>query len=253
MSLKVIIIEDELPARSELIRKLDLIDPTIYIIDEIISVKQGIEKLPHIYADLIFCDVRLSDGLSFEIFEDIDCEIPVVFTTAYDEYAIKAFQVNSIGYLVKPIVLSDLKFVLEKYKKSTLNYSMPIRKLYYEMGNNDSFIRSILVKKGDKIIPIKIEDVAYFFAQGKYVFLTTWNGEQYLTEFSLQQLKDKLDPKEFYQLNRQYIVHLNAIESLVSLPKSKLQIILSPNTKGEVVVSSEKSVDFKKWLKVYVV
>lgn len=250
MGLKVIIVEDELPARSELIRKLDLVDPSIYVIDEIVSVTEGIEKIPRLHADLIFCDIKLSDGLSFEIFEQIDCEIPVVFTTAFDEYAIKAFDVNSIGYLVKPIDTVELAKVITKYKRHTANYSNSIRKLFTELEDKETFIRNFLVKKGDKLLPIKIEEVAYFFAEGKYVFLSTWDGALYLCEYNLTQLKETLNPNLFYQLNRQFIVHIHAIDSMESLTKSKLRVAVCPSAKKDVVVSSEKSSDFKKWLKM---
>ncbi len=249
MSLKVAIIEDESHARSELIRKLKNVNPSIVVTDEIVSVEQGIQKVPQLEVDVIFCDIRLSDGLSFEIFEQVSCHIPVIFTTAYDEYALKAFEVNSIDYLLKPIEHDALVNAIDKHQLFSEQVAQSITnaaEFYKSKGT--AALRSFFVQEGDKVKVLKIEKVAYFFAEGKYVFLTTWDKKQHLVDYNLSQLIELLDNTLFCKINRQFIIHLDAIADIIPQAKSKLRLTLNPSTKKEVIVSSERSAEVKSWL-----
>jgi DNA-binding LytR/AlgR family response regulator len=208
--MKVLIIEDEKVATEKLVRQINLVKPDIEVVEIIDSVKNAIAWLKENNADLIFLDIQLSDGLCFKIFDEVDIKTPIIFTTAYDHYAIQAFKVNSVDYLLKPINKFELAKSIEKYeqyhkKDNSTEYSSLIE-LFSDLKRN-RYQKRFMVEKGDTIKIILIKDVAYFFAEGKYSFLVQKTGERFLIEFTLEHLNSILDHEEIFRINRQVIVH----------------------------------------------
>jgi len=252
--MKVIIIEDEPLAANKLERQLIDLEPHIEILGKLESIKQAVEWLKRNHADLIFLDVHLSDGVSFKIFEKVHVNTPIIFTTAYDQYAIDAFKLNSLDYLLKPVKKSDLERALSKYKSMT-NTSLEEPPIDFQAlleamkSQQKDFKERFMVYTGkDQIKSIGIEEVAYFYAEGKYAYLIDKTGRQYVIDSSLDKLVNELDPKMFFRINRQFIVGYHAIKNMYAWTKSRVKLELEPFTKKEVVVSVERSPDFKRWL-----
>jgi DNA-binding LytR/AlgR family response regulator len=194
-------------------------------------------------------DIQLSDGLSFEIFEQTIVKIPVIFTTAYDEYTLKAFKVNSIDYLLKPIDHCELKNAIDKFKESNSPLEIPAQVF-------DSIIQSLTKKHKNKFVMnvgehIKIftaEDIQCFYSLEKFTFLQNNSGRDYAVNYSLDQLEDLLDPAQFFRINRKFIVSFSAISDIISYSNSRLKVKLNSNESDDLIVSREKVQEFKKWL-----
>jgi len=253
--MRVLIIEDEYPAAerlTELIHKANSEISILDVVDSIETAKQWFETQSA--PDLIFSDIQLSDGLSFEIFSQVPVNSPIIFTTAYDEYAIRAFKVKSIDYLLKPIKLQELKQALEKYylfqkEFSPEELSQKINHILQQLQpGTESYKKRFLVHSKDKILPLKIEEVAYFFTANENVYLMAWQGKKYTVDFTLDQLAVQLDPDQFFRINRQYISCFQAIDTIVSHFNGRLKLVLSPPSPSEVFVSKEKAKNFKMWL-----
>ena len=222
------------------------------ILDSIESISSGIAWFnTNSCPDIIFSDIQLSDGLSFEIFKNIEVHCPVVFTTAYDQYAIEAFKVNSIDYLLKPIKKEDLQIALNKYKKlnkTEQSQSLNIKKMLEAVTANKNYKTRFIVRYGEHIKTIKTEDAAYFCTEDKINFIITNEGRRYTIDYNLDSLESLLDPKIFFRINRQYIISIHAIKEMFSYSKSRVLIKLNPPSKNETIVSTERSGDFKLWL-----
>lgn len=248
--MKVLIIEDESFAADKLERQLLQLDNTIEVCNKIESVNSAIKWLNQNQVDLIFLDIHLSDGLSFHIFEEIEVTVPIIFTTAYDQYAIQAFKVNSIDYLLKPIKKNDLAISLDKYDKLHGQKELPDYKTLLNSlaKNHKVYQQRFMVVVGEKILTVPSGEVAYFFAEEKYVFLVHKNGERYLIDFTLDKLDNLLDPKLFFRINRQIIVQIDAIHSMKDWFKRRIKLELNPAFDKEAIVSRERIKDFKIWL-----
>lgn len=253
--MNVLIIEDEPFAQQELIRLLAKSDSSIHILECIDSVEESVEYLSHARGiDLIFMDIQLSDGLSFEIFNRTEVKPPVIFTTAYDEYAIKAFKVNSIDYLLKPVDEDDLARALEKFRK--LQGTSKKDESYFSTTQlkevlglyRPSYKNRLVVRLGDKIQHVEAHDIAYFFSEDKVSFLITNKGKKYIINYSLEQIESFMNPDDFYRLNRQFIAHINAIASIDKYFNSRLKIGLNPEIEEDVLISRTKVSDFLNWL-----
>ncbi|PIB36902.1 DNA-binding response regulator [Reichenbachiella sp. 5M10] len=251
--MKVLIIEDEAPAFRRLQKLLTEIDPTIEIVEVLDGVSDTIEWL-HTYEspDLIFMDIQLNDGISFEIFDQIEVKKPVIFTTAFDDYMLKAFRVNSIDYLLKPIKQSELQRSLEKYQtlKTQLSDSQP--KLQ-ELVKNIQLVQAkyksrFLVKMGEKMMSVETDNIACFQACHGLVHLITHSGKKYLIDLTLDEISKQLNPEKFYRVNRQYILCYHCIAAVHKYGKSQLLIEPKLTLDDQVIVSSEKSTAFKQWL-----
>lgn len=256
MSMKVVIIEDEAPA----VRRLELLltnyDPQIQILatpDSIEDAVMWFKKHPH--PDLVFMDIMLADGQSFEIFEQVELQVPIIFTTAYDEFAIKAFKVNSIDYLLKPIEPDLLEFSLKKYKSllpSPQKMKDVIEALLTGRYNSPEHIppfkTRFLVKVGDKFLPVPVTEVAYFSFEEKLCFLHTNEGKRYMLDHTLDELETLLNPGNFFRLNRQIIVFINAINTVHNYFNGKLKVYIKDALPDGVVVSKEKAQPLKLWL-----
>lgn len=251
--MKVLIVEDETIAAEKLERLLGQIDPEIEICAKLESVAQTTVWLSENQVDLIFLDIHLSDGNSFRIFDELEVHTPVIFTTAYDQYAIQAFKVNSVDYLLKPINKYDLIQSLEKLKQihSLCEPQKPVD--YSELllsikQNHKLYQKRFMVVVGDHIKTIPCEEIAYFFAEGKYVFLVHKNKERFLIEFTLDKLNEVLDPDHFFRVNRQVIVGFESIQTMQKWFTRRIKVHLTPEYENEVIVSVERVNEFKKWL-----
>jgi len=249
--MKTIIIEDEQLAARRLEMMIKTIDPTIEIVAKLESVEDSVEWFKNnTHPDLIFLDIHLEDGLSFSIFDKVKVNVPIIFTTAFDEYAIKAFKLKSIDYLLKPIIQDDLEKAITKYrewgeKQQVVNLS----ELYKLMSVKEKSYRerfSVIV--GQKMKSIDVKDIAYFFSTSGITFVVMNSKSQYSVDQSLDNLMEELDPKQFFRVNRQYLVGLPSIANIHIYPKSRLKLELNPSVPEGVFVSLDKVVDFKKWV-----
>lgn len=250
--MKVLIIEDEAPAFRRLQKVLEEIDAEIDILEVIDSVDDSVKWLKnHNHPDLIFMDIQLSDGLSFEIFDSVEISKPVIFTTAFDEYMLKAFKVNSIDYLLKPIKKEDLAHSLNKYNslKHSFGGQQDLNTLIKQIRLDDKKYKSrFLVKMGDRLIAVLTEDIAFFYTHNGLVYLKTHAGRSYVVDFTLDELSQQLDPENFYRVNRQYIINFPSIKSVHKWYKGKLMIETYIPVEDQITVSAEKATEFKDWM-----
>lgn len=250
--MKILILEDEEPASKRLLKMIKEIEPDVALLDSIVSVSSAIKWLSeNKHPDLIFSDIQLADGISFEVFREVKITCPVIFTTAYDQYALEAFKVNSIDYLLKPIKKTELETAIVKFKKaiSPTSPALDISKLlqtYSGLGN--MYKKRFIIRYGEHIKTINTEEIAYFYTEDKVNFLTTNEGRRYTIDFNLDNLETLLDPKFFFRINRQFIISIHSISEMFAYTKSRVLIKLKPTTKTETIVSTERSAEFKAWL-----
>jgi two-component system LytT family response regulator len=249
--MNVLIIEDEESAFKNLSRILLEIDQSINIVYWLQSVEQSIDWFESNNApDLIFLDIQLSDDLSFKIFEYVQVTSPIVFTTAFDEFAIKAFELNSIDYLLKPITLNSVEKSLKKYHSSIKQNSNSYDKLIQDLkiiATNQNYKERFLVNKGDELVIILTSDISYFYKDDNTIIVLK-NGSRYSINFTLEQLIELINPAKFYRINRQIIVNINSISKITLWFKGKLKLQLTPEFNSAVFVSREKSMNFKSWM-----
>jgi two-component system, LytTR family, response regulator LytT len=249
----ILIIEDEEPAYKRLQKMLKDIEPGHTLLNQIVSVSSAIKWFKENEApDLIISDIQLSDGISFEIFKQVDIKCPVIFTTAYDQYAIEAFKVNSIDYLLKPVKKEELEKAVTKFKSLTPATAFPsidINKLLQSLQPAGiEYKKRFVVRYGEHIKTINIEEVVYFYTEDKATFLCTKDARRFVVDFNLDTLDSILDPKVFFRINRQYIISIHSIAEMFAYSKSRVLIKLNPPAKNETIVSTERSADFKHWL-----
>jgi DNA-binding LytR/AlgR family response regulator len=248
--MKVLIIEDERPASQKLIRMLEEINPEIEVVDVLRSVEQAVNRFSENPSpELIFMDIQLEDGLCFDIFENCEINIPVIFTTAYDEYALKAFKVNSVDYLLKPVDRNELKNAIGKFTvihQSGTDYSKlesVIKQLQPQQKER------FLVKIGTHYKSIPTSTVNCFYIKERCTFLFTGAAKNYSLDYSLDKIEQLIDLKLFFRISRDMIVNFYAIRDVIACSSSRLKIILADWTeKGEIIVSRERVADFKKWM-----
>lgn len=249
--MKVVIIEDELLASERLEKQLKEVVPNIIISAKLTSVESSVAWLKENSVDLIFLDIQLTDGLSFSIFERIEVKTPIIFTTAYDQYAIKAFELNSVSYLLKPIKKTELESSLQKYQSLKSAFSIDFEALLSSIkGDQQTYKKRFLIQVADKLRKVEVENIAYFFALEKSVFFRTTDKQTFPVDMTLDQLEKVLDPAIFFRINRKYIVNINAISNMVSWSKRRIKIELTPSAddNSDTIVSMERYSEFKKWL-----
>jgi DNA-binding LytR/AlgR family response regulator len=249
--MNILIIENEKPAADKLVRLLMKIDKSMTILGVIETVEGAINRLQeNPQPDLIMMDIQLDDGLCFEIFETADIEIPVIFTTAFDEYILKAFKVNSIDYLLKPIEEGLLRDALAKFKKLYADkdpFKRDFKQLLFEFRNQ--FKSRFLIKIGDKYRSVPIGEISHFHINERSVFLSDFQGKDYGIDYSLEQLQTMLDSRKFFRINRECIVNIESISLMYSYSSSRLQLTLKNLEKSDLfVVSRDKVSEFKKWI-----
>lgn len=251
--MKALIIEDEKLAAERLEELLIEIDPSIEIAGVIPSAEQSAKWLAQNKADLLFMDIQLSDGLCFSIFENVRPETPIIFTTAYDQYAIKVFKLNSIDYLLKPIRKTELEESLKKYKSLKSVFSIDIEDIFRSISlKSVSYKERFLIQYGGKIKKVETEDIAYFFALEKNVFITTFQNQTYPIDYTLDNLKEMVDPKKYFRINRKMIINFRAIKNMIPYSRSRIKVELTPAEPGDIeaIVSVERAAEFKNWLNI---
>jgi DNA-binding LytR/AlgR family response regulator len=249
--MRVLIIEDEKPAVEKLQRLLKSIDPTILIVGTLESVEHSINwLLKNNTPDLILMDIQLDDGICFEIFESVKISAPIIFTTAYDEYAIKAFKVNSIDYLLKPITEESLASAIEKLKtlffSQTIN-NEKINQIYEQLGAQHK--TRFFAKIGEHCKSVSTKEIACFYIVERCAFFMTLSGKRYDVNYSLEQLEKLVNPRQFFRINRRMIINIDAIADVISFSTNRLRIKM-PNwpENDEIIVSRERVSDFRIWM-----
>ncbi|MEO5562649.1 MAG: LytTR family DNA-binding domain-containing protein [Chitinophagaceae bacterium] len=250
--MRILIIEDEAPAASRLTKLLKSIHDEIDVVGRLDSVESGVRFLRTAEdIDLIFMDIQLADGLSFDIFQQAEVKAPVIFTTAFDQYALKAFKVNSIDYLLKPIDEKELEQAVEKYRqlytKKETGISEKIMKLVQEMNAN-RYKERLLIKRGQQLSYLKTDMTAYCYADGKLCYAVDFSSNKHLLECNLSQLEEQLQPNKFYRINRHLLVNIEAVTKVHTWLGGRLKLELTPSTTAETVVSRERVNGFKEWL-----
>jgi DNA-binding LytR/AlgR family response regulator len=249
--MNVLIIEDERPAYECLLSELKAIENNLNVVAAFSCVRDTVQWLSHNPApDLIFMDVQLSDGPSFNIFKSVNVTCPVIFTTAYDKYLTEAFEYNSIDYILKPIDQDKLRGAMKKYKGLQQHFLGNYSSLFNNFNNSQEKKKSrIIVKRGMEFQAIRTEDIVYFFTEHKLVFLVDKDNRKYMAEANnLSELEVELDPNMFYRANRKYIVNANFIRRFKPLERSKISVELTLQLDEEIIVSQENSSAFKKWI-----
>ncbi len=253
--MNVLIIEDEALAVRQLKKLLNDIDPSIQVVGSLDSIESSVSWLRnHPEPDVLFVDIQLSDGLSFEIFKQCSVTAPIIFVTAYDEYALQAFKVNSIDYLLKPIEKKELEMSIEKYRKFNHQYSLLSQRrdlatlLTKFQPSHISYKTRFLVKTGQTFITILTADIAYLVCDQTLCYIVTKDGKKHLIDGTLEELEDQMDPHEFFRLNRQFLASIESITKVHNYFNRKLKIELNPSINIEIVVSREKATALKNWL-----
>lgn len=251
--MKVFIVEDETLSAKRLQKMLKDIDPSVLVqgvADSIKSATAWFEQ--NIDTDLAFFDIELADGQSFEIFSNVKVNCPVIFITAYDEFALRAFKVNSIDYLLKPIDENELKNAIDKFKqlKSTITPVSSIESLIADLQKQQTpdFKERFLVKQGQKLISVEVTDVAFFYTEEKVTMLKTNKGERHLINYTLEEIEGFIDNKKFFRANRQFVLNIKNIKDVHLWFNGKLKVATTPTTETEIIISRERAADFKKWM-----
>lgn len=251
--MKVLIIEDEALAAERLEKMLLEINESIEVVNKIKSVENSIKWLTeNEEPDLIITDIHLSDSLCFDIFSSIKPKCPVIFATAYDQYAIKAFEVNSIDYLLKPIQQSKLENSIKKYYELKAKGANELPDLSHIAAlidqKNKSYKSRFLVKIGTKIKSVSVGNIAYFFTHEKMTYIVNRDEKKYPIDHTLEEIDALLNPKDFFRINRKYVIHIDAVKEINPYFKGRLKLKLTPDIDDDIVISSEKTPAFKAWL-----
>lgn len=248
--MEILIIEDEQHSATRLKKMILEYDQGASILDTLDSIEDSVSWFrTHKEPDLVFLDIQLADGNSFTIFEEINLEAPVIFTTAYNEYAIKAFKLNSIDYLLKPINKEQLVKAIKKYKKIHKVDSGIFGKLLRDAESiKPQYLKRMMIRIGATIKSIEIEKTAYFYIQDKITFSVMYDGSRYPVDNSLENLEMQLDPERFFRINRQFIISYQSLQKMINYSKSRIKIILTPPCEIEAISSSEKTPLFRDWL-----
>jgi len=246
--MKVLIIEDEATAARRLEKLIWKIDPGIEVLETLDSVEATLKwLLNNEPPDLIFLDIHLADGSSFEIFKHVEIDFPIIFTTAYDKYAVEAFKVNTIDYLLKPIKKAEIERALKKYRKLQQATGFDYSKLAKAI-QKDNYSKRFLIRFGQQIRVVEMNAAAYFYTQDKITFVITKEGKRYPLDYSLEKLEELVNPAAFFRINRQFIISIDAIKEMYAYSKSRVKVDLTPVCDIVTIVSTERSPLFKKWL-----
>jgi DNA-binding LytR/AlgR family response regulator len=257
--MKILIVEDEELAVKKLKKTLFSVNDDAEIVGETDSIKSTVSWLQNnACPDLILMDIELADGQSFEIFNHVQVKSPVIFITSYDEYALKAFKVNSVDYLLKPVQKEDLQAALEKYgqlKKmytaDTENAQISIEVLVKELQQKlqtKEHRKRFLVKHGQKLVSVEVEEIAYFFSDGRLNFFKTFDNRKFVVDYTMDEFNEMLDPNRYFRISRSFFISVNSVAQIHDYFGNRLLLHLKPETDKEAIVSREKVTDFKNWL-----
>ena len=250
MRIRYVIVEDE-PAAA---KRLESMITKEYDHFERVKVLDSVEDSVlyfsnHPDVDLVFMDVQLGDGHSFEIFKKLEFDYPVIFTTAFNEYAVKAFEVNSIHYLLKPIEDVKLREAVNKFLTQNIrSNSSSLMKLLLDENMNKDFRKRFLVKKGSQLVKLTADEISYFYSEDGYSHILTKSGERFIVDFTMDQLEEQMDPQRFYRISRKMIVDVDAIDEIHTYFNNRLKLKLSPKASFDVIVSRDRVKEFKLWL-----
>ncbi|HEX6334541.1 MAG TPA: LytTR family DNA-binding domain-containing protein [Flavisolibacter sp.] len=257
--MNIFIVEDEDLAVKKLRKTLQSVDASASVVGEADSIKSSVSWLENNPApDLILMDIELADGQSFEIFNHTQVKSPVIFITSYDEYALKAFKVNSVDYLLKPVQKEDLEAALVKYREMKKLYTPEtpapdaaidnlVKQLQQKLQSKE-YRKRFLVKHGQKLVSIEVTDIAYFFSDGRLNFFKTFDNRKFVVDYTMDELNDMLDPDRYFRISRSFFIALDSVEQIHDYFGNRLILHLKPATDKEAIVSREKVTDFKKWL-----
>ncbi|MBT4919332.1 MAG: response regulator transcription factor [Flavobacteriaceae bacterium] len=256
MTLKVLIIEDEIPAQRLLKETLQEVAITTEVIGCLNSIKSAVAWFQNNeHPDIVLLDIQLSDGLSFDIFKQVNIESLIIFTTAYDEYAIQAFKVNSLDYLLKPIEKDELQTAFEKYNQYNKQYiqeqnsNIDFKELASLIkSEKPNYRKRFLIQSNESFFHLPVEDIALFYSMQGITFAVTFEKREYPINFSLGNLKDQLQPDNFFKINRQFIVNIDAIKRVHSYFNGKLKLEIKPSHAEDVIIGKDKAASFKRWM-----
>jgi two-component system, LytTR family, response regulator LytT len=249
--MNILVCEDEAPARKQISKQIREVNPQAEILAAVETGEEALSAIRRYELDLIFMDIELADGPCFETLDRVEISTPIIFTTAYDEYALKAFKLNSIDYLVKPISKQDIEMAFQKYRKMRKSFeAAPGFQFSRSVMEGNQFKERFLVKLGRKLFPVNTTDIAYFMAKDKLVWLVTKERKKYIINFTLTDLEDMLDPQLFFRLNRQYITRIDSVKELEPFFKGQVTVNLIPPVEDEIIISRNKTSELKQWLGV---
>ena len=256
--MRYLIIEDEPLTQEELVRMLKALDPNFVLLASIDSVKQSIEWFnTNEQPDIVFMDIHLSDNICFEIFNKVEITAPVIFTTAYDQYAIEAFKTNGIAYLLKPIEEDELIAALKKFRtltntnielSSIHSHIQQLSTLNSQFSTLNSYKERVLAKVGDNYQHVAMQDVAYFYSEDHYTFVATKDKQRYIINYTLDTLVEQINPQQFFRISRQFIVNINAINNISKHFNGRLKITVNPSFSEDIYVSRNRVQTFLAWL-----
>lgn len=257
--MRILIIEDEDLAVKKLQKTLAAVEPNAVVAGIADSIRSAVEWLQeNQQPDLILMDIELADGQSFEIFNLVEVKSPVIFTTSYDEFALKAFKVNSIDYLLKPIQKEELQAALSKFRQlksahsgsddqTGINIDSLVKQLQQKLQPKD-FRKRFLVKFAQKLVSIEVDDIAYFYSDGRLNFFKTKDNKKYVVDYTMDELEDMLNPEKYFRISRSFYVSVESIDKIEDYFGNRLILQLKPEVDKEALVSREKVTDFKKWM-----
>ena len=247
---KILIIEDEKPAVRRLTQLLSEHLPEAQVLESLDTVTGAINWFRNNpEPDLIFLDIQLADGISFEIFEKVSVTAPIIFCTAYDQYAIKAFKLNSIDYLLKPIDPEELKQAIHKFKSGKKEQGISLDQLRSLMQPATKIFKTrFLIKLGERIQSVDIQDIAFFFSEDKVTLLQTRQGKKYIVDYILDEIEEMVSPEQFFRINRKYISSISAIKDVFTYSNSRLKVHLENCSDNDILISRERMGAFKSWL-----
>lgn len=249
--MKVLIIEDEEAAAKRLAKLIKEIIPDVEILEILDSIEDAVEWFNSNPApDIVLMDIHLADGSSFKIFEKVELKSPVIFITAYDQYAIQAFKVNSIDYLLKPIKRPELEQAINKFRdiKKYTGFAIDYQKLASTIKNEKGFQKRFVIKVGQSLKAVEASEIAYIYTDNKITFVCTFDKKRLPSDHSIDKLEEQLDPEQFFRINRQYLVNIKAINEMVQYSKGRVKLKLQPKAPEDPVVSVIRSPHFKQWL-----
>ena len=257
--MKVLIIEDEELAVKKLRKTLNAVDESAEVVGVADSIRSSVNWLQNNPSpDIILLDIELCDGQSFEIFDKVDVKSTVIFTTSYDEFALKAFKVNSVDYLLKPVQKEDLHVAIEKYKKlktlykdanesPVFNIENLVKELQQKMQGKE-YRKRFLVKQAQKLVSIETDQIAYFYSDGRLNFFKTFDNKKFVVDYTMDELEEMLDPEKYFRISRSFYVSINSVDQIHDYFGNRLMLYLKPQVDKEALVSRERVSDFKRWL-----
>jgi DNA-binding LytR/AlgR family response regulator len=257
--MKVLIVEDEELAVKKLQKTLQAVDASAEVVGITDSIRSSVKWLQENQApDLILMDIELADGQSFEIFDKVDVNSTVIFTTSYDEYALKAFKVNSVDYLLKPVQKEDLEAAMEKFHRmkrlmkgsepaGNLNMDNLVKELQQRLQPKD-FRKRFLVKQGQKLVSVEVDEIAYFYSDGRVNFFKTRDSRKFIVDYTMDELEAMLDPDRYFRISRSFYVSIESVDQIHDYFGNRLLLNLIPVLDKESIVSREKVTDFKRWM-----